>query len=592
MEEQTLHDTVRKMIENYTTGTTQIGKYVSFNLYENNEKIDAYLNSRHISGDKDSKGRDKPFFNIVTSAVNIWYRATDIDRKNIEILTKKSGKTFEAFLLNLLVQDWMRREGFGQFLNDWGRSLVRYGSSVVKFIEKGDRLHCEVIPWNRLVIDTIDFNNGYKIEKLYLTVAQLRQRANYDREQVESLENALKSREDLAGNRKDNMSDYVELYEVHGEMPLSYLTGKEEDDDTYVQQMHVVSYVAKSDGTVDDFTLFKGKEARDPYMITHLIKEDGRATGIGAVEHLFQAQWMVNHSILSIKNVVDVTSKVIFQTSDPSFTGKNALTKIESGDIMVYKENNPLTQINNTSNDITALQNFANQWKAIGQEITSTPDSLMGNTAPSGTAWRQIEALQTEAHSLFEIMVENKGFYIEQMMKEYVIPFVKKSLSSKKEVSVILDQNNIERIDTMYIKSEAIRRANDKIVKQMLDNAGKKLEDMQVPEQPDIQAEMDTIQQSLSQAGAQRFLKPSEIDEKTWKEVFKDMDEDVIINVTGESVDIQNTVTTLTTVLKTIATNPAILQDKNAKLIFNKILGLTGSVSPLEITNSAPLNNS
>jgi len=592
MEEQTLHDTVRKMIENYTTGTTQIGKYVSFNLYENNEKIDAYLNSRHISGDKDSKGRDKPFFNIVTSAVNIWYRATDIDRKNIEILTKKSGKTFEAFLLNLLVQDWMRREGFGQFLNDWGRSLVRYGSSVVKFVEKGDRLHCEVIPWNRLVIDTIDFNNGYKIEKLYLTVAQLRQRANYDREQVESLENALKSREDLAGNRKDNMSDYVELYEVHGEMPLSYLTGKEEDDDTYVQQMHVVSYVAKSDGTVDDFTLFKGKEARDPYMITHLIKEDGRATGIGAVEHLFQAQWMVNHSILSIKNVVDVTSKVIFQTSDPSFTGKNALTKIESGDIMVYKENNPLTQINNTSNDITALQNFANQWKAIGQEITSTPDSLMGNTAPSGTAWRQIEALQTEAHSLFEIMVENKGFYIEQMMKEYVIPFVKKSLSSKKEVSVILDQNNIERIDTMYIKSEAIRRANDKIVKQMLDNAGKKLEDMQVPEQPDIQAEMDTIQQSLSQAGAQRFLKPSEIDEKTWKEVFKDMDEDVIINVTGESVDIQNTVTTLTTVLKTIATNPAILQDKNAKLIFNKILGLTGSVSPLEITNSAPLNNS
>jgi hypothetical protein len=580
------------MIESYTTGTTQIGKYVSFNLYENNEKIDAYLNSRHISGDKDSKGRDKPFFNIVTSAVNIWYRATDIDRKNIEILTKKSGKTFEAFLLNLLVQDWMRREGFGQFLNDWGRSLVRYGSSVVKFIEKGDRLHCEVIPWNRLVIDTIDFNNGYKIEKLYLTVAQLRQRANYDRDQVESLENALKSREDLAGNRKDNMSDYVELYEVHGEMPLSYLTGKEEDDDTYVQQMHVVSYVAKSDGTVDDFTLFKGKEARDPYMITHLIKEDGRATGIGAVEHLFQAQWMVNHSILSIKNVVDVTSKVIFQTSDPSFTGKNALTKIESGDIMVYKENNPLTQINNTSNDITALQNFANQWKAIGQEITSTPDSLMGNTAPSGTAWRQIEALQTEAHSLFEIMVENKGFYIEQMMKEYVIPFVKKSLSSKKEVSVILDQNNIERIDTMYIKSEAIRRANDKVVKQMLDNAGKKLEDMQVPEQPDIQAEMDTIQQSLSQAGAQRFLKPSEIDEKTWKEVFKDMDEDVIINVTGESVDIQNTVTTLTTVLKTIATNPAILQDKNAKLIFNKILGLTGSVSPLEITNSAPLNNS
>jgi hypothetical protein len=36
-----------------------------FDLCENINKIDAYINSRHVSGKTDSMGREKPFFNIV-----------------------------------------------------------------------------------------------------------------------------------------------------------------------------------------------------------------------------------------------------------------------------------------------------------------------------------------------------------------------------------------------------------------------------------------------------------------------------------------------------------------------------------------------
>lgn len=46
-------------------------------------------------------------------------------------------------------------------------------------------------------------------------------------------------------------------------MPLSYLTGKEKDENEYVQQMHVISYVAgKEKGKYDDFCLIKGKEEK------------------------------------------------------------------------------------------------------------------------------------------------------------------------------------------------------------------------------------------------------------------------------------------------------------------------------------------
>lgn len=76
--DETIYDLVRKAEQNDQQGSTTISKYVTFDMRENIEKIDAYLNSKHISGDTDDMGREKPFFNIVTAAVNIWYRATDI----------------------------------------------------------------------------------------------------------------------------------------------------------------------------------------------------------------------------------------------------------------------------------------------------------------------------------------------------------------------------------------------------------------------------------------------------------------------------------------------------------------------------------
>ena len=71
---------VKKMESDYIVGNTEISKYVTFDQYENLNTIDAYLNSNHVSGSEDSLGREKPFFNIVTAAVNIWYRATNIAR--------------------------------------------------------------------------------------------------------------------------------------------------------------------------------------------------------------------------------------------------------------------------------------------------------------------------------------------------------------------------------------------------------------------------------------------------------------------------------------------------------------------------------
>lgn len=565
-------------------GGTLMSKYVTSDLYEDISKIYAYLDSKHISGEKDSKGREKPFFNIVTAARNIYYRATDIDRKDIQIKAKNSHEQISSILATIHLQDWMKRENFGVFLNDWGMELAGFNSSVVKFVESGGKLHPMVVPWSRLIVDPINFDKNPKIEILELTEAELRKHKGYDKDMVEKFCDALSARELTDRTKQDQRSNYIKLYEVHGVLPLSYLTGKEKDETEYVQQMHVLSFVARKDKPkeYDDFTLISGREEKDPYMLTSLLPAtDGSISLNGAVKNLFEAQWMMNHTAKSIKDQLDVASKMLFQTADANFVGRNVLSAVEQGDILIHAVNQPLTQLNNTSHDISAQQNFGNMWKSLAAEINGVSESMMGQVAPSGTAWRQVEALLNESHSLFELMTENKALDIERMLRKHVINYLKKQMDSSEEVAATLEGSGITKIDSMYVPNEAKRRYNkwavDQTIKYLKSN---KQQDIPSPYQADV-VEVG-IKKELAPLGNQRFFTPEDIDTKTWKDVFKDLEWELEVDISGESTNKQTTLTTLTTMLSVIA-NPNFVNNPQAQLIIGKILSATGVVSAIEL---------
>lgn len=584
---KTIHDIVRQAEHDYVTGTVDIGKYVEWSMYDTIETIDAYLNSKHISGAIDSLGREKPFFNIVTAASNIWYRATDLDRKDIRILPDSISDTTAAFMATCLLQNWMRESRFGVFLNDWGRTLARYGSAVVKFIEKDGKLHASVIPWNRFIADPIDFDALPRIEKFYKTPEQLKQMKQYDQVQISALMDAMQARENLDGRDKDTNNNFIELYEVHGRLPASFLRdGEPIEDDEYVQQMHVLSFVGKDEKDRKEFTLFRGREAKDPYMLTHLIKEDGRTLAIGAVEYLFDAQWMTNHTMKQWKDQMELASKLIFQTADGNFVGRNALTNLETGDILVHQINAPLSPVPNQGHDTGNFQLFLQEWNNAAQGVTSTPDALRGLTLPSGTPYSLGALLAQQGGSLFELMTENKGLYLEDMLREYVIPHLKKKMNTKDEIVAILEDYSVEEIDARFVPAEAVRRYNQQTVEKVID-ALETGDFSALPSeyQPD-QAEQD-VKKDLSTLGNRRFFAPDELGDMTWKEALDGLEMRVIVEVTNEPQDKQAMLTTLSTVLQTISSNPLVLQDKNARLVFNKILTRAGEVSPLELSTAA-----
>src|SRR3990167_367320 len=582
MQKVSVPEIVTRAKQNYLYGSTKLGDYVNWSFHETVEKITAYINSKHISGDKDSLNRDKPFFNIITDAINIWYRATDIDRKDIIVRPNKLATTFLAFMATVLLHDWMKRERFGVFLNLWGRTLSQFGSAVVKFVEKDGKLKASVVPWNRLIVDPVDFYALPTIEKIYMTPAQIRKVTEYDPEVVEKLIDGLVKRKTQSGTEIDAQSEFIELYEVHGELPSALLLEEPEDKDwmTYTQQVHVISFLQDQSDTYKDFCLYKGKEAKHSYMITHLIEEDGRTLSIGAVETLFDAQWMQNHTMKNMKDTLDLASKLLFQTSDPNYVGRNVLNAIETGDILIHALNQPLTQLNNSKSDIVSLQSFSTQWKVLAQELTATPDAFRGITPPSGTPYSTVALLTQQANSLFEIMVENKGLAIEDMLRTFVIPHLKTKLNTDKEVMAILEDHDIKKVDAMYIPNQAIRNHNKRFIEDTL-NARNPMPFNQMEEESAISKALTL--QGNSRSFAPIISKGGVQVRVNWKEALKDLEWELDVGVTNEQVDKIVMATTLTNMLQTLA-QPGIQQNPVAMLAIRKIINLVGGISPVELS--------
>jgi hypothetical protein len=203
---------------------------------------------------------------------------------------------------------------------------------------------------------------------------------------------------------------------------------------------------------------------------------------------------------------------------------------------------------------------------------------MLGAQPKSGTAWRQTEAMLNESYSLFELMTENKGLALEDMLRSRIIPWIKKNrLNNKDEITATLESYEINRIDSRHIKNRATKAVNQVLKRKIIDG------ELPTPEEQALmmQEAEGAIGAEMQEFGNQRFFKPSEIDEKTWKETFEDMEWDLDIDITGEARNSREELTTLNTALQVIM-NPAFESNKKAQAIVGRILENTGAMSPVE----------
>lgn len=563
-----IYSLIRTYREDYKTRNIKVAEGYDFNQYKKLNTVELYFNSRFETGQRDSQGIEKAFYNINKSRVLVEVRATDLDTKDIQIIDPENIQNdVKGMLFTKENKLWMKRSKFGVFLNKLGFAAAKYGGAVVKKTEHDGKLELHVIPWRDLTTDQTDILSGIIIERHFYTPAQLKAMQGKWENIDEAIELAKQSKaQDYEEGSVDTQGDYVEVWEVHGELPDKFYEEGEREtatsDEEYFRQMHVVVFgtVQNAMGQLEDqgVTLFKGREKENPYKYFNREEVPGRALGVGVVEELEQAQIWTNKAVNEEKKVMELASKIIFQQSGKGLV-KNILTDVDNGTV-VDNKGQQITQLATVPSSLPQFQNLVEKWNTQAERVTSTYAAMTGDNLPSGTAYR-LGALQNqEANSQFEYLRENKGLFVVELYTDWVIPYLKKRL---KDEHILVSDFSVEELQ-LIDQSFAQYEANEKIKEYLLNP-----NNMQPLTPEMIESFRSGAMELVGKTKNRRGIKVPKgyYDDAEWK---------LDIIVTNEQRIKAVYLETLSNILQTVAGNPAILTDPTLSKIFNEIMEVAG----------------
>ena len=332
----------------YQTLPIAVAENYEWNMAKHVNTTTLYKNSQYLSG----KDEDKPFKNIIRPILNLQYRSEGFDVKDIVLFVNDSEKYFMSFLVKKFHEKWARENKIDTFIDKMVESYVDYGGALVKNVND---VKPEVVPLQSIAFcDQTDILSGAIGIKHFFAPDQLMDMAskgwgNPKHGATASLSEIITLAQDY---KIDNSQDkkksktpgkYIEVYEVHGMFPDEWLENpneteigetldQENAEKTYTRQIHIVTFLKDSNNNKKGITIFKGKESESIFKLILRDEIYGRALGFGGAEELFEPQVWINYDVIRMKGMLDIASKVIYQTSDSAFANRNKTSDLENGE--------------------------------------------------------------------------------------------------------------------------------------------------------------------------------------------------------------------------------------------------------------------
>lgn len=525
----------------------------SFDHIDTLKRINLYYNSKFESGNFDSQGFRKYFYNIVKPACDIATKFIDIDTKNVLIISQKPGDEFKMWVMQKDLYQFMKESKFGNLLNDIAFDLPKYGHVVIKKDKNNN--------WNIVSLENIRTDltvskleqSSFVYELNNMTPREIKDMKAWDKEAVAQLLQR--------GGRS-----YVvyECYDYNlGEGKKWKRTFKADLFAKNKQgsiQRSTEALFNQEDEYLPSIVLYEDEVDELPYRELKWENVPGRWLGFGFVEYLFDNQIRRNEVVNLKSKGLYYTSLRIYTTQDETI-GRNILTDVENGDII--KSPTGINPVVNEERNLAAFQSEEQSWDQNSERKTFSFDITRGEEMPSGTPLGVARLSAGMVASYFDIKRENFGLFIKHLILDDILPsFINKT---KKEhiLTIVSSDKDIDRL-RRTIADIAVRRS---AVKFMLDTGF-------YPEPADIERERAKIEAQI-QTKKNLFL-------QIGKDVYENAKYDVDVVVTGEQLDTGVRGQTLQYAFQTIGSNPAILQDPGLRSMFFKLLEL-GGLNPADL---------
>lgn len=513
---------------------------------------------------KDQLGREKPFYNIVNYRVTLAKTATDLDIKDIQIVSDNPQHWVKAMFLNKETYNWMKESNFSLTLNRMGYIRPKYGGYIAKksYDEDGE-LKIDVVEWKNVYTSQIDILKNPIVEIHYMSPVELMSKDTWEN-----------TKEVLMANKKLKVPEStITVYEVTGEFPISnYKQAEGEDytDDEEYEFSFQKYFIADVAGK--KYKLYceemKNKSMTDFYMYLPWEEMSGRGLGKGVIEDSEEAQVWTNDAVIQEKRAMDLAGRVGIKTNSKKL-GNNILDH-DHGKIYELGQNEDINSFNLAPSALGQYQNQIDKWKVQADNVTSSFDAATGEQPPSGTPYSTVALLNSVATKPFDYRREEWGIHLTEMFKNWVLPYVIDKLYKGHTLRADYSDDELKLID----ESIQAKNQNEMIKNNVLKGI------VTTPE--DVASVQGSVAGELNKYGKTRFIDFPE-------GYFDDIEPNVTIVTTGEQRNKAATLQSLSSILDTVikSYNPntgkfGVLEDPKLSKIFGTIVEMSGAgVSPI-----------
>lgn len=549
-----------------TTRVPLASNWRDWNMYEHIDRSFSLKNSKFYLGQQDYT---RPFNNIILPIANVNYRTEGFDVKDAQIYVDDEKDYHKSFVARKMHNWWAKENHIDTAIDESVESYFDYGLVLLKNVNE---VKPEVVQLQQLAFcDQTDIMSGPICLKHSYSISELLEfKGKWDSEAIDNailMAETSKDVDSADGDEAETPGKYIEVYELHGTFPNSWLVSGEEETGQYKKQVHIVTYYVSPDTKQKTgITLFKSKETREVFKALKRDPIYGRACGRGGIEELFHPQIWTNYSELHISQMLEAVSKVILKTNKKKITSLNNFSNMKHGQILDLDDDGRLEQlivqpINKREFDLNI-----NKWEQVARTIGSASDPALGKNPTSGTPLGTTELVTSQGQGIHEYRQGKIAEFWQEIYRDWVLEHFRREISKGKKWLDDISDDDAQEIVDKVARSRATKKMVDMIIKGENFTAEEK--------EMFIQLEKETFLGSRKQ-----FL-------EAIKDEFKDLSMDVEISIAGKKANLAEMVSKLNSVFRTLFTPGAVQAIKGdpelAKLL-NEILETSG-LSPMKLT--------
>lgn len=471
-------------------------------------------------------GLDKIWVPLTEWSVENVVKNSDLDSKDANLRARKKRALPFATLVRAVMQQFLKRMGFGEIIDDGLRTLSIDGTWVQKSWKGFDPRFSR----QTLKTSKVDLMNFYidphsksiqaahsVMERGVLTQSEVNDmqdrwlnldKVNYQANAVPNIENL-----GFAGS-KVPVSDF---YWRWGKMPRYLITGAEDDRTTWVDGLIIASGIGGKAAAVHK--IMTNPKRQKPYEEAWLRRVPGRWHGRGVSEQLFSLQEYVNETVNTRRNTNLYLQNRLFEVRKGSgITGQMLSRLVTGGAIQVSEIGRDIREFQ-VSDQKPSSYNDEDRIYGMAERVSGAFPISAGEQLPASTPATNAVIQNQNAKSTFLLVQEGMGMFLKRLIENHWLPMIFDVIQDEELAAIMDDAESLRGFD------EAItgRLLNESIVR-FVNKTGFH------PEPEDIEREREKVKNEFKKLGNTRFL--------DWKKKLIDTtDYEVDVYFTNEEFD-------------------------------------------------------